>query len=56
MEKIKVDKIKLKRQSIRKKIVDLHYAGKRIDEIAILLNVSQSYVVDVLERGKYVVK
>ena len=37
-------------------IIDLHYEGKMIYEIAEMLNLTQAYVVDVLERGGYVVK
>ena len=37
-------------------IIDLHYEGKLIYEISELLNLPEAYVVNVLERGGYVVK
>ena len=48
--------VKISQAEIRKVIIDLHYEGKLIYEISELLNLPESYVVNVLEKGGYVVK
>lgn len=48
--------VKISQAEIRKVIIDLHYEGKQIYEISELLNLPESYIVNVLEKGGYIVK